>query len=150
MKKAILPIMAAIALAFTFSSCEHQTMRTSEVTIMPGQWVTTSNVNYYFATVRWDELDADVVDYGIVNAYLVNTLNGTQDMLPLVTPMTYYNLDANGDGIIDYDVYTTPENIRFNVQYGEITFIIEDQDGGMPLNMESTTPMTFRIVAIGD
>lgn len=150
MKKAILPIMAAIALAFTFSSCEHQSMRATEVTIMPGEWVTNSNVNYYYATVRWDELDADVVDYGIVNAYLVNTLTGVQDMLPLVTPMTYFNVDFDGDGIVDYSTYTTPENIRFDIRYGEITFIIQDQDGGMPLDMDKTQPMTFRIVAIGD
>ena len=150
MKKTILPLLAVIALAFSFSACEHQTLRSTEVTVQPYEWVTNNNVNYYFATFRWDELDPDVVDYGLVNAYLVNNQTGIQDMLPLVTPITYYNLDFDGDGIADYDSYTIAENIRFDIHYGEITFIIQDQDGGLPLDMESTTPMTFRIVALGD
>ena len=59
MKKAILPIVAAIALALGFSSCEHQTMETMEVTIYPGNWVKPASANYYMANVYWDELDED-------------------------------------------------------------------------------------------
>lgn len=157
MKKAILPLLAVLALAFSFSSCEHQTMRTAEVTIYPWvdystHWVTNNNVSYYYCTIHWDELTPDVVDYGLVNAYLVNKETGIQDMLPLVTPITYIGLfDANGDGFVDdNDVYTTPENIRFDVRYGEITFIIQDLDGELPDDMANTLPLTFRIVAIGD
>lgn len=149
MKRTVITLLAAVALAVSFSACEHQTMRTAEVTIQPYEWVTNNNVNYYFATVRWDELTPEVVDYGLVNAYMVNQ-SGIQDMLPLVTPVTYYNLDFDGDGVVDYDSYTIAENIRFDIRYGEITFIIQDQDGGLPLDMESTLPMTFRIVALGD
>lgn len=149
MKRTVITLLAAVALAVSFSACEHQTMRTAEVTIQPYEWVTNNNVNYYFATVRWDELTPEVVDYGLVNAYMVNQ-SGIQDVLPLVTPVTYYNLDFDGDGVVDYDSYTIAENIRFDIRYGEITFIIQDQDGGLPLDMESTLPMTFRIVALGD
>ncbi len=146
MKKAILPLLAAIALALSFSSCEHQTMRTAEVTIQPYEWVTNNNVNYYFVTKGWDELDQDVIDYGLVNVYLINNETGLQDMLPLVTPITYYYDDDNG-GVIEY---TIAENIRFDIRYGEITFIVQDQDGELPEDMSSTLPMTFRIVALGD
>ena len=143
MKKTILTMLAAVAMVFGLTSCEHQTMRSVEVTIQPSEWVTNSQVNYYFATVRWDELDGDVIDYGTVNAYLIQ--NGRQNLLPLVTPITYYNVD----GIAGNDI-TVAENIRFDLEYGYITFIIEDMDGFLPGDMESTTPMTFRIVAIGD
>ena len=143
MKKIIVTMIAAVAMAFGLTSCEHQTMRTVEVTIQPSDWVTNSQVNYYFATVRWDELDGDVIDYGTVNAYLIQ--NGRQNLLPLVTPITYYNVD----NIPGNDI-TVAENIRFDIEYGRITFIIEDMDGFLPGDMESTTPMTFRIVAIGD
>ena len=148
MKKVILPLLAAIALAFSFSSCEHQTMRTAEVTIQPYEWVTSNNVNYFFVTKAWDELDQDVVDYGLVNVYLINRETGLQDMLPLVTPITYYYDDDN-DGITDRE-YTISENIRFDIRYGEITFIVQDQDGELPEDMASTLPMKFRIVALGD
>jgi len=149
MKKAILPLLAAIALALSFSSCEHQTMRTAEVTIQPSEWVTNGNVNYYFVTKYWEELDQDVIDYGLVNVYLVNDQTGLQDMLPLVTPITYYyDVDSDGDGILDQ--VTVAENIRFDIRYGEITFIVQDQDGELPEDMASTLPMRFRIVALGD
>ncbi len=147
MKKTILPILAAIFMAFGLTSCEHQSMRSVEVTIMPTDWVTSSQVSYYFATMRWDELDADVIDYGMVHAYLIQ--NGAQNLLPLVTPITYYNIDTDGDGFGDTDV-TVAENIRFDVEYGKITFIIEDMDGFLPGDMAGTAPMTFRIVALGD
>lgn len=140
-------MLTAVALSLGFTSCEHQTMRSVEVTVQPYDWVTNNNVNYYFATFRWDELDADVIDYGTVNAYLIQ--NGKQNLLPLVTPITYYNIDTNGDGIGDTDV-TVAENIRFDMEYGMITFIIEDMDGYLPGDMAGTAPMTFRIVAIGD
>lgn len=143
MKKIIVTMLAAVTMAFGLTSCEHQTMRSVEVTIQPSDWVTSSQVSYYFATVNWDELDRDVIDYGTVNAYLIQ--NGRQNLLPLVTPITYYNVD----GIAGNDV-TVAENIRFDMEYGRITFIIEDMDGYLPGDMESTTPMTFRIVAIGD
>lgn len=147
MKKIVLTLLAAVAMAFGLTSCEHQTMRSVEVTIYPSDWVTSSAVNYYFATVRWDELDRDVIDYGTVNAYLIQ--NGKQNLLPLVTPITYYNIDTDGDGLGDTDI-TVAENIRYDMEYGKITFIIEDMDGYLPGDMDGTTPMTFRIVAIGD
>lgn len=143
MKKTIITMLAVVAMAFGLTSCEHQTMRSVEVTIYPSDWVTNSQVNYYFATVDWDELDGDVIDYGTVNAYLIQ--NGRQNLLPLVTPITYYNVDG-----IDGNDITVAENIRFDLEYGRITFIIEDMDGFLPGDMEGTNPMTFRIVAIGD
>lgn len=137
--------MAAIALALGFSSCQHQTMETMEVTITAGDWVTTDAVSYYFATVRWDELDPDVVDYGTVNAYLIE--NGRQNLLPYVYPIDYSTYDEF-DNIIDEII--VPENLRFDYRYGEITFIIQDLDGKAPEGMANIPPMTFRVVAIGD
>jgi hypothetical protein len=142
MKRIIVTMFAAVAMAIGLSSCEHQTMESVEITIQPHEWVTTPSVNYYFCTVRWDELDGDVVDYGTVNAYLIQ--NGRQNLLPLVTPISY---DTDDDGVLDV---TVAENIRFDIEYGAITFIIEDMDGYLPGDMAGTQPMTFRIVAIGD
>lgn len=146
MKKTILSLVAVIAMAFGFASCEHQSMRSMEITIYPNQWVTTSTTPYYFATVNWDELDGDVIDWGTVNAYLIQ--GGRQNSLPLVTPITYY-YDNDNDGIYDQE-YTVAENIRFDIEYGMITFIIQDLDGELPEDMSSTSPLTFRVVAIGD
>ncbi len=145
MKKAILPIVAAIALALGFSSCEHQTMETMEVTIYPGNWVKPASANYYMATVYWDELDEDVVDYGTVNAYLLD--GGRQNLLPYVYPIDYSTYDEDGNVIENIIV---PENLRYDYRYGEITFILQDLDGMMPEGMENIPNMTFRVVAIGD
>ncbi len=145
MKKAILPIVAAITLALGFSSCEHQTMETMEVTIYPGNWVKPASANYYMATVYWDELDEDVVDYGTVNAYLLD--GGRQNLLPYVYPIDYSTYDEDGNVI---EPIIIPENLRYDYRYGEITFILQDLDGMMPEGMENIPNMTFRVVAIGD
>lgn len=144
MKKAILPILAAFALAFGLSSCEHQTMETMEVTIHADDWVTTNTAGYYFCTVNWGALDADVVDYGVVNAYLID--GGRQNMLPYVYPMDYSTYDTDGN-LVGAPIYVT-ENLRYDYTYGRITFIMQDFDFNLPEG--EIPPMTFRVVAIGD
>ena len=147
MKKTIMPIMAAILMAFGFSSCEHQTMETMEVVIHPEDWVTTQaglQDGYYICTVGWDALTERVVDYGHVNAYLVE--NGRQNPLPYVYPIDYSTYDENGN-LVGNPVYVT-ENLRYDYGYGRITFVMQDFDFEMPAG---TIPaMTFRVVAVGD
>ena len=146
MKRTILSILAAVALSLGLAACQHQTMESAEFVVRNGDWSRPQNANYLVCDAVWDALDADVVDLGTVNAYLIQ--GGRQNSLPLVTPITYY-YDNDNDGIYDQE-YTVAENIRFDIEYGMITFIIQDLDGELPEDMSSTSPLTFRVVAIGD
>ena len=144
MKKHILPVLAACLMAFGLASCEHQTMKTTEVVVRASDWVQPVNTSYYIATFEWDELDEDVVDLGTVNAYLYE--NGRQNMLPYVYPIDYSTYDANGNLVGD-PVYIV-ENLRFDYTYGRMSFIMQDMDFNVPTG---TFPdMVFRVVAVGD
>ena len=144
MRKALLPLLAAIVLGLGFTSCEHQTMKSTEVTVRSNDWVQPVNTNYYIATFSWDELDEDVVDFGTVNAYLIE--GGRQNLLPYVYPVDYSTYDQNGN-VVGQPLFIA-ENLRFDYTYGTISFIMQDMDNNAPTG---TFPdMTFRIVAIGD
>lgn len=144
MRKTLLSILAAILLGLGFTSCEHQTMDSMEVTIRATDWVQPVNTNYYIATVAWDALNEDVVDFGTVNAYLIE--NGRQNLLPYVYPVDYSTYDANGN-LVGEPNYIA-ENLRFDYTYGKISFIMQDMDNNPPTG---TFPdMTFRVVALGD
>lgn len=144
MKKTFLSLLAALAMAFGFSSCQHQTMETLEVLVYPNEWVTPRNSTQLVHTIRWNALDEDVVDFGIVNAYVID--DGVQNQLPYVYSVDYSGYDTNGN-MVEGPFYVT-ENLRFEYGYGYISFIIEDFDFNVP---EGELPIHhFRIVALGD
>ena len=136
MKKTILSLLAAIMMAFSFSSCEHQTMRTTDFTI--NKWYQDGNL--LTSTFYWPELDEDVVDFGMVNVYFYDR-NGSQNQLPFVYAATYPTDDGG--------TLTIAENITYYYGPGFITITIEDMDGGMP-GADVWPSYSFRVVALGD
>lgn len=144
MKKIILSLVGAAMLVFGFSSCQHQTMESMEVTIYSDDWVVPNGKSYLACSVRWDALDEDVVYHGTVNAYVYEE-NGRQSMLPYVYSIDFSTYDEFGNNI--NPAFVT-ENLRFEVAPGIITFIMQDFDYELP---EGDIPkMTFRVVAIGE
>lgn len=144
MKRTILSILAAVALSLGLAACQHQTMESAEFVVRNGDWSRPQNANYLVCDAVWDALDADVVDLGTVNAYLIE--GGRQNMLPYVYPVDYSTYDTDGNLVGD-PLYIA-ENLRFDYTYGKITFIMQDMDNEEPTG--SFPDMHFRVVAIGD
>lgn len=143
MKKArfLLPVLAALLMGTVASSCgrepaafESTNTRVMQQTIYWNQWI--SDPEYMYVTLDWDALTEDVLNYGSVVAYVYE---GTRQCpLPHVIPITYNT--ASGDIVV-------PENLRFDLEPGKITFIMQDLDGNLPEGLENSAPITFRAVA---
>ena len=119
MKKIILPILALMVLAVT-TSCERDESRTfsTNVVIKANNWVTSDQVNYYFATVRWNALSEEVVYNGQVHAYIYE--DGRQNPLPYIILVTYTHTTTDTAGVTTSETITVPENLRFDYEPGQI------------------------------
>lgn len=145
MKKAkfLLPMLGALLLGAFATSCEPEHVpvaiessntRVMQQTIYWNQWQ--ADVNYMYVTLEWDAITEDVLNYGSVVAYVYD--GERQCPLPHVIPITYTT--NTGD-------VTVPENLRFDLEPGKITFIMQDLDGLLPTGLENTAPIVFRAVA---
>ena len=145
MKKILLSLLVAAAMGLTATSCtkevyiESSGTRVAEVTVKYDDWEQDDpNVNYVYCTVDWDVLSEHVIYDGNVNVYVYE--NGHQCPLPYVYPMGFVTYT---DGTTDFLV----ENLRFNVETGRVTIIMQDMDESVPDLGYNTPEMTFRIVA---
>lgn len=139
--KYFLPVMAALLMGVFATSCgrdpvafESVNTRVMQQTIYWNQWQ--ADVNYLYVTLDWDAITTDVLNYGSVVAYVYD--GERQCPLPHVIPITYNY--PTGDIVI-------PENLRFDLEPGKITFIMQDLDGNPPEGLENSAPITFRAVA---
>lgn len=146
MKKArfLLPVMAALLIGAFTTSCDREPVafestntRVMQQTIYWNQWrdYVNNDVNYKYVTLDWDAITTDALNYGSVVAYVYDGEN--QCPLPHVTPITYNT--TTGPIVV-------AENIRFDLEPGKITFIMQDLDGALPDGLENTAPITFRAV----
>ena len=143
MKKAriLLPVLAALLLGIGMTSCEREyfgdsNTRVMQKTIYWNQWVDDGQTNYLYCELEWPALTTEVLTYGSITAYVYD--GDYQNPLPYVIPISY---DLGG-GV--YDV--VPENLRYDLQPGKITFIMQDLDGNMPAGITNSAPITFRAV----
>lgn len=144
MKKILLSLFAAI-LGLTATSCtkevyiESSGTRVAEVTVKYDDWFTDDpEVNYVYFPVKWEVLSDHVIYDGNVNVYVYE--DGRQNPLPYVYPIdvTY---DNDSTGVVG-------ENLRFDLEKGRVTLIMQDLDGYKPELSRANTPnMVFRIVA---
>lgn len=148
MKKILLTLMLATTVGLMSTSCskevyiESSGTRVAEVTVRYGAsdgWRTEDGLNYYYCPVDWDVLSEHVVYDGNVSVYVYDR-SGRQNPLPYVYPVE-----------VPYDDGTTGvvgENLRFDLEPGRLTLIMQDLDGYLPnLTRETCPDMTFRIVA---
>lgn len=148
MKRISLIMLVAAVVGLTVTSCrkephdaylESSGTRVKEVTIKGSDWVTDDpTVKYAYKNVDWEVLTDHVVYDGNVNVYVYE--NGHQCPLPYVYPMGFVTYT---DGTTDFLV----ENLRFNVETGRVTIIMQDMDESVPNLGYNTPEMTFRIVA---
>lgn len=144
MKKFILPLMAALLMGVSFTSCEKEyliqstntevgtvTISNSDWSVFPGNMYESQ---YLEAEVSWDAITPDVLDYGNVNVYVY--AGNKQFSLPYVCPITYTLSD--GSQIV------VAENVKFYLKPGKIYIVMQDLDGELPEGY--IEDMTFRIV----
>ena len=144
MKKFILPLMAAVLMGVTFTSCEKEyliqstntevgtvTISNSDWSVFPGNMYESQ---YLEAEVSWDAITPDVLDYGNVNVYVY--AGNKQFSLPYVCPITYTLSD--GTQIV------VAENVKFYLKPGKIYIVMQDLDGELPEGY--IEDMTFRMV----
>ena len=143
MKKArfILPVLAALLLAAGLTSCEPEyfgdsNTRVMQTTVYWNQWIDDGQTNYLYCELDWPALNTEVLTYGSITAYVYD--GDYQNPLPYVIPITYTL--ASGATVV------VPENIRYDLQPGKITFIMQDLDGNMPEGIVNSAPLTFRAV----
>lgn len=145
MKKILLSLLVAATFGLTATSCtkevyiESSGTRVAEVTVKYDDWVTDDNeVNYVYCPVDWEVLSEHVIYDGNVNVYVYE--DGRQNPLPYVYPMDVTYDDGTSDVV--------GENLRFDLEEGRITLIMQDLDGWKPQLSRANTPnMVFRIVA---
>lgn len=147
MKKRILLSIISIVMLVSFSSCsdeyiteEHyhvtnvngSTFINYEYTVNANNWVTQDGLNYYYASFQNQDITQYVENNGAVVAYVWEDERWNQ--LPYVFP--YYSASEDA---------TWGENIRFDWKKGEVTFIIQDLDGGLPEGMANVPTMYFKV-----
>lgn len=108
------------------------TLLNYEYIVNPNDWVTEDGVGYYYASFNNQDITQAVEDNGAVVAYVWS--DGRWNLLPYVFP--YYSAAEDA---------TWGENIRFDWKKGEVTFIIQDLDGGLPEGMENIGQMIFKV-----
>lgn len=143
MKKFIFSFLAMATIIL--ASCGRDTrIHTSYYTVNPDQWIAdittypdgTYTTNYYYS--KWEnvEITPNVIQNGVVLAYLCN---GYDEILPYTT----YNMDDQGN------LYQ--ERIEFDVnpnEPGVIYFIIKDNDFNTAVSMQNIGVMNFKVVTI--
>ena len=139
MKKALV-ILSIIAAAISLTSChlDGATVRTEDYTIEPTAWIenagSLASDTYYYITCEADFISKSACEDGTVNAYL--WLPGTKTW----TPLPYVTLYMVSQGMGSVPV---AENIRFEYAPGEVTFIVQDMNGNLPVLMVDA--LTFRV-----
>jgi hypothetical protein len=106
-----------------YTTCDHDfaVVDTYYVTAIPNDWraETGNDGPYFFATHRMPEITTNVINNGIVLCYLIE--NQRDNLLPYLRPWGFNGLD---------EPYF--HNIRFDIERGFITFIIERSDFEFP------------------
>lgn len=134
-KKFLLPLLAILVLGIT-TGCTREDHTTSYLyKVSYNQWVTQAGINYYYATFENYDITPDVENHGMVVAYVFE--DGRWNQLPYVFP--YYSAAEDA---------SWGENIRFDWKTNEITFIIQDLDGGLPEGMNNIDDMHFKVVVM--
>ena len=139
----LLPVLAALVMGFFATSCEPDYViegshtRVMTATVYHDKWQVYEDVSgtrYLYKSFEWDALSENMLKYGTVVAYVYDGTN--QCPLPHVIPISY---TVNGN------VEVVPENIRFDIGVGTITFIMQDLDGFLPEDIADD--LVFRAVA---
>ena len=155
LKKLILPLLAIFMLATGCTKEEIHNyygaqVETYQFNITPAEWYRNEGENlpgannYLYCTKELKAINNEVFNNGTVQAYAWNIYDpahnlGAWNLLPFVYPLEVYV--TNDDNTVSRVI--VPENLRFEWEKGQITFIIQDLDGFDPEDMIST--ISFKV-----
>lgn len=156
LKHICLPIMAAFLLFAGCTKVENHygsQIETYRFNINPADWQRAEGNNlpgannYLYCTVNIEDIDAEVFNYGTVQAYVWNVYDGQQNLgawntLPFVYPLEVWVNNEDGDG---QSLVIVPENLRFEWEMGKVTFIIQDLDGYDPVALGDGQTLSFKV-----
>lgn len=146
LKKLILPMLMLVLLA---TGCTKEyygsQIETYQFNITPAEWSRNEGENlpgannYLYCTKDISAITRDVFFNGTVQAFVWNVYDqahnlGAWNTMPFVYPLEVYV--TNDDGSVGRVI--VPENLRFEWEQGQVTFIIQDLDGFDPEDMVST------------
>ena len=121
-----------------YTVCDHDyaAMDTYYYTVRPNEWRSESGSDgtYFFYSYRLPKITANVIENGVVLCYFIDD-SGRDNLLPYLRPCGF-----NGFG------EPFSQNIRFDVEKGYVTFIIEASDFDFPY--DPTGNMKFKVVVI--
>lgn len=152
MKKVFIPILAALFIGLSFSSCskdeyvlESTTTRTTDYSVTWDRWNTVPGSDYLYHTLDWYVLTTNVLTYGNVDVYLYegDDVNGwEQHKLPYI--QTILDPTDNTYHAIKYD-YVLLHPV--NNSYGSIRLVMQWLDSAINPADASLGTLTFRLVA---
>ena len=124
-----------------YTTCNHDfaVVDTYYYTVKPGEWREEPAPNrgdgpYLFTTYRLSKITANVIENGVILCYLIDD-NGRDNVLPYLRPWGFNSFN---------EPYS--QNVRFDVEQGLITFIIEASDLEFPYRPSGN--MRFKISVI--
>lgn len=139
---AILAVVAGLGLG----GCTFDTqIYTKDYIITPADWKLSEGSvldSYLYASFRNESITRGVINNGNVSVSVFIPNEGTWTPLPYVFPFEYQVVDER-TGQPSGATNIIPEVIRFDWAEGEITFIIQDLDGGIPYAVSGD--LTFRV-----
>lgn len=140
MKRIFLALLAVITLSITTTSCSKEGLVESVaylVDVRYDDWKKDASLNYVYCPIDISSISGNVLTDGTVTVYVYE--GNRQNPLPYVYPI----LVTYTDGTTGY----VGENLRYDVERGRITLIMQDLDGVAPaITRENCPDMTFRIV----
>lgn len=155
MKKFLFPLLAVMVMAFA-TSCENDdpvvivdgggqgnvnnpslTIKTYYFDVYANDWCANSAAGYYYCECSLPALSEDVINSGLVMAYLIDA-DGYDNPLPYLLPR--YNATT--------DSYYW-ENVRYDICNGKVTFIIQDSDFYTGA-MDFENPYKFKVCIVAE
>ena len=146
MKKFIMPLLAALVIGVTSTSCQKENFIESvntvwtEFTVENWQWEVNPANDDLVCSLRWDVLSDYVLKCGNVQAYLYEVQNGITRQVPLPYVYPFEFSDPTTGNPVIY-----PQEIRFTIEKGAITFVVTDC-GDLLVNQNVLPTMRFRAV----
>lgn len=138
-KKMLLPLVAC--LAFAFNGCTREPaalIETYYVTVDPGAWSRNADMGYLFYECSLPAITQNVIQNGATFAYYIDDY-GYDNLLPFLMP--YYETDADGNEGLYW------ENLRYDLAPGKITFIIQESDRYVDIQVASTKKYKVSIMS---